>query len=76
MALSGTGLALATAGGVILWAGLAGVSPLSIVKSIGSGKQPASPDVNSLLSGLAQQVEGTFAQALASAGSGLFTGGT
>lgn len=75
MAVSGTGLALATAGGVILWAGLSGVSPLAIVKTIGAGKAPPAPDVNGLLTDLADQVEGVFAQALSNVGSSVLGGG-
>lgn len=38
MAVSGTGVALATAGGVLLYAGLSGQSPLTALRSIASGK--------------------------------------
>lgn len=34
MPISGTGLALATAGGVLLWSGLSGVTPLDLVKNL------------------------------------------
>ena len=64
--LSGSGLALATAGGVVLWAGLAGVSPVSIVKSVGSGKAPPAPDLSSLASGL---LSGSLFKTLASGSS-------
>lgn len=66
MAVSGTGLALATAGGVVLWAGLAGVSPLSIVKTVGSGKQPPAPDLGSLMGDLGQYVSGSLFRGLGS----------
>lgn len=69
MPVSGTGLALATAGGVVLWAGLSGVSPLSIVKTVGAGKQPPAPDLNSLLSDLGQFFTGTLFRGLGSLGS-------
>ncbi len=36
--ISGAGLALATAGGVLLWSGLSDVTPVELVKSISSGK--------------------------------------
>jgi cell wall-associated NlpC family hydrolase len=38
--ISGAGLALATAGGVVLWAGLSGATPLTILKSTAKGKMP------------------------------------
>ena len=75
MALSGLGLGLATAGGVVLWAGLAGASPLAIVKTIASGKAPPAPDVNGLLSDLAQQISGTMAQGLSDVGGSILGGG-
>ena len=43
MAVSGTAVGLATAGGVLLYAGLSGQSPLSALRSVASGKpQPLS----------------------------------
>lgn len=75
MAVSGAGVALATAGGVILWAGLAGVSPLSIVKTVGSGKAPPAPDLNGLLGDLGSEFTGLFAQGLSGIGSAVTGGG-
>lgn len=40
MAVNGTALALCTAGGIMIWSGLAGVTPLELTKSMASG-QPA-----------------------------------
>lgn len=39
MAISGVGLTLVTGGGLLLWSGLAGVTPLELVKSLAQGKQ-------------------------------------
>lgn len=41
MAISGVGVALATAGGVLVYAGLRGESPLVALRDIASGKPPA-----------------------------------
>ena len=62
--VSGTGLALATAGGVILWAGLAGVTPLQIIKTVSSGKNPPAPDVGSLISDLGKELFGSIGSAI------------
>lgn len=37
--VSGAGLALATAGGVLLWSGLGDITPVQLLKDVSSGKQ-------------------------------------
>lgn len=37
--ISGAGLALATAGGVLLWSGLGDITPIQLLKDVSSGKQ-------------------------------------
>jgi cell wall-associated NlpC family hydrolase len=49
MAVSGTGVGVATAGGVLLYAGLTGLSPLAALRSIASGR-PAAPSQSSSVS--------------------------
>jgi cell wall-associated NlpC family hydrolase len=65
--ISGTGLALATAGGIMLWAGLSGASPLTILKTVGSGKAPPPADVGTLLSELGSDLFSGLGSAIGSA---------
>jgi hypothetical protein len=38
MAVNGTALALVTGGGILIWSGLAGVTPLQLTKDLSAGK--------------------------------------
>lgn len=49
---SGAALALTTGGAIVLWAGLAGVSPLALLKTVAKGKNPPAPDIGSLIADL------------------------
>jgi cell wall-associated NlpC family hydrolase len=73
MAVSGTGVALATAGGVLLYAGLAGQSPLTALRSIASGK-PAPLSTSSSVTAAVLKEQGI--EGLQSAGSGIAAGVT
>lgn len=82
MAVSGVGLTLATGGGILLWSGLSGVTPLVLVKSLAGG-QPAPPvtvgSMSQLIAGFVSQLGSAIASALGSAASsaagGLLGGG-
>lgn len=62
--ISGTGLALATAGGVLMWAGLSGASPIEIVKTVAGGHAPPKISVGSPIALFERAIGSAFNNAL------------
>jgi hypothetical protein len=67
MAVSGVGLGMATAGGVLLWSGLSGVTPVELVKSLSTGQQLPPVTVGTV----SQLVKGFIAQLGSAIGSAI-----
>lgn len=62
--ISGAGIALATAGGVLLWSGLSDVTPVTLVKDLSAGKQLPPVRIGSPLKLLEDAIGSAFSGAL------------
>jgi cell wall-associated NlpC family hydrolase len=62
--VSGAGLALATAGGVLLWSGLADLTPITLVKDLSAGKALPPIRIGSPLKLLEEAIGSAFSSAL------------
>jgi hypothetical protein len=69
--ISGAGLALATGGGILLWSGLSGATPISILKTVAGGKAPPPINVGSPLKLLEDALGSVFSGFTSSLGAGV-----
>lgn len=77
MAISGTALGLMTGGGILVWSGLSGVTPLALTKTLASGGQAPPVHTGSIITLIGKLiVDATQQIALAIGGSLFKEGGT